>query len=162
PRTAQEWDADVNNFEGEDLSFVVWVMCATMPSGYVVQTGAVVENPSLTQTHAVVSCPAKTVPLGGGSFSSSRTTGVALNTTEPVGRGWQVDMNNQSAFAANVSPVVICAKKPRGYRVITSDTVTNLALERTVAITKACPKQTVLIGGGAHSSSTNVAVWTVE
>jgi hypothetical protein len=158
PRTNTEWDGDVNNFSGVDAHFTVSAICATTPAGYTVQLGVATVSPVGQQTHAVVACPKKTVTLGGGVFSSSGNFTVGINTSEPMKNMWHVDINNGSVSDTAFRPYVICAKKPRGWRMLTPVTVDNPPQQQTIVDSTPCPKSTVILSGGVQSRSFSLAV----
>jgi hypothetical protein len=105
------WRVDMNNGSAFSTAYEVYAVCAHKPGGYIVQTGSQVAAPAGQQTLANVTCPAPTVPLGGGVYSSSSSTLVNVNTTIPSTpiNGWETYVNNASPSAATITASVICA-----------------------------------------------------
>jgi hypothetical protein len=131
---------------------------ATAPPGYhIVSTPDLPAPPSILNASGQANCPTGTVPWGGGaSFTNGfAAVGTSLNTSEPVPGGWRVRANNASGTAQTFRVDVICAKKPKGYRVafFSSD---NPPHDNTPA-TVTCPTGTVVLSGGALSTSDTTA-----
>src|SRR5690349_5870793 len=123
------------------------------PPGYVRLTSPVFQAPAGIQSHGQVDCPAGTVPWGGGAgfFGGLPDFGMNLNSSGPTASGWRADYNDTSSRAATFGIVAICANAPRRY-VQTVATVDNPPATQNSA-TATCPAHTVLLGGGAFSSS---------
>ncbi len=109
--TANGWHADVNNGSGSATTFNVYAVCSrySLTRGYMVVAGAAVDNPPGSQGLADAICPTGYSPLGGGASSSTSSTSVNMNTTNPFTNGWQVYENNGSGGDASLTPYVICA-----------------------------------------------------
>jgi hypothetical protein len=130
----------------------------TAPSGYrIVRTADVAAPPSILNSSGQASCPAGTVPLGGGASMSDgfAAIGTSLNTSEPVPGGWRARVNNASGTAQVFTVDVICAKKPKGYTVAFAS-ADNPPNDNTPA-TVTCPTGTVVLSGGASSTSDTTA-----
>src|ERR1700710_2718545 len=69
---------------------------AKPPRGYQVVVSPILTSPHFRQVRGFVTCPAGTVPLGGGSFVSSSSTQVAIASTFPSANGWITDIDNES------------------------------------------------------------------
>ena len=159
--SGQSWDVDVNNPTSISGGFIVFAVClAKSPSPlYKVVTAAAVATNG-AQTTGLVTCPTKTVVIGGGAFSSSSSTAVNFNTSLPQNNGWRVDMNNTSGSDSNFAVYAVCDPKPHGYSVQTTGAISNPAGAQTTA-SLICPGtsgQTVALGGGGFSGSANTAV----
>jgi hypothetical protein len=105
------WTVEMNNGSTLAQTFLVFAICARKPVGYALVSSGPVANPSGEQSGAQVTCPANTVPFGGGAFSTSRSLAVNINTTNPLSlvNGWQVFENNASPDDAQVSAFLVCA-----------------------------------------------------
>ena len=131
---------------------------ATAPPGYrIVSTPDLAAPPSIFNTTGQANCATGTVPWGGGASLTNgfAAPGTSLNTTEPVVGGWRARVNNATGIAQTFRVDVICAKKPKGYRVafFSSD---NPPHDNTPA-TVTCPTGTVVLSGGAFSTSDTTA-----
>jgi hypothetical protein len=153
------WAVDVNNASGADSAVNVYVVCADQPTGYAIETSSEVDNPPGAQTRAVVSCPKRTVSLGGGFYSTSGSTDVNANSTFPSVSGkiysWDTDMNNNSGVDAAVISYAVCGKKPKGFTVVAGSPVDNPPGAETFAAAN-CPAKTSPIGGGVYSNTGSV------
>jgi hypothetical protein len=134
------------------------VAAATAPPGYHIPLTPDLPAPaSIFNTTGQANCPTGTVPWGGGaSFTNGfAAVGTSLNTSEPVPGGWRARVNNASGTAQTFRVDVICANKPKGYRVafFNSD---NPPHDNTPA-TVTCPTGTVVLSGGALSTSDTTA-----
>ncbi len=151
------WVADVNNVSGAVATFQVWAACATAPKKYQVVAAGPFTSPANGQSAGAVSCPAKTVVLGGGSLSASGSVAVNINSTFPTATGWRTDQNTNTSTASTFTVYAICAKAPKGYVLLQGGAVSNPANSQTRAAI-GCPVRTVPLSGGAFSSSTSAAV----
>jgi hypothetical protein len=158
------WVADVNNTSGADLTFDVEAICANQPAKYAIES-ATADNPAGTQKYAQASCPKGTVVLGGGGISSSQDLAVDMNSSFPsvskkhIG-SWVTNMNNGSGADANVEAAVICAKKPKSYKMVVTPSIVNPAGDQTS--TSANCAAGMPIGGGpvADGAESGVAMGT--
>src|SRR4051812_33840016 len=123
------------------------------PPGYVRVTSPVFQAPVGIQSGGQIDCPAGTVPWGGGAgfFGGLPDFGMNLNTSAPTLTGWRARYNNTSSRTATFGIIAICANTPKRY-VQTFSTVDNPAGSQNSA-TATCPARTVLLGGGAFSTS---------
>jgi hypothetical protein len=105
------WRVDMNNGSAFSTAYEVYAVCAHKPGGYTVLSGNSVAAAAGQQSSAHVSCPAPTVPLGGGIYSSSDSTLVNVNTSTPNTsiNGWDAYESNGSPSDASITPWVICA-----------------------------------------------------
>jgi hypothetical protein len=113
------------------------------------------------QTGGAVTCPvtnhAQTVPFSGGALFLTAGLEANINSSFPMAHGWQIDANNASGASSQFLVYAVCAKKPKGYVMEKSAAVDNPAGQQTGA-GSTCPKGTVLLGGGALSSSRATSV----
>ena len=98
-------------------------------------------------------CPTGKVVWGGGTgFLGTPGPGEAISGSVPVGTGaWEGHVDNLLSQPPDFRVDAFCANKPKGYKVITK-TVANPAGPETLA-TVGCPKNTVVLSGGALSTS---------
>jgi hypothetical protein len=150
------WIADVNNAGASDVTFEVDVVCARQPKNYSIVSSPILPSPSGTDALGVAICPHGSKPLGGGVSSSSFSVLASINTTVPAGPDWVVDVTNASPDDADFAVRVVCGKLA-GYAVVSGDAVLNPAGSHTLSFAT-CPAPTVPIGGGAGSSTPNIAV----
>ena len=134
------------------------VAAATAPPGYhIVRTADITAPPSILDTTGQANCPAGTVPWGGGaSFDNGfAAVGVSLETSEPVTGGWRARVNNATGAAQTFRVDVICANTPKGYRIVFvgADNPPHADTPATVS----CPTGTVVLSGGAFSTSDTTA-----
>jgi hypothetical protein len=106
--------------------------------------------PPGTQTEGTVSCPAGTVPLGGGTGIHPVGTGAHITSSFPSPNGWVTKVS--TSLADVVFDVhVVCARQPRQYAVVTdSGTVRSGAQGGVEAV---CPVGTRSLGGGVQSTA---------
>jgi hypothetical protein len=102
------WRVDENNGGTDDATVNAEVVCGRVGGYQVVQSGFM-DNPPGDQTGIRASCPAPTAPIGGGIFSNSGSVGVNVNTTAPVGSGWDSFENNGTPFDQEANAFVVCA-----------------------------------------------------
>jgi hypothetical protein len=114
-----------------------------------------------SQAHASVDCPAGTVPLGGGVDAdqgfTSRDLNLAINSSYPTATGWAGDVNNTNSSDAVFDVGTFCAKQNAAWSIQQSASQPNPAGFQT-RTTVQCPAGTKVLGGGAYSSTTSVAV----
>jgi hypothetical protein len=131
---------------------------ATAPPGYhIVRTADLPAPPSTLDTSGQANCPTGTVPWGGGaSFTNGfADIGVSLETSEPVTGGWRARVNNASGKDQLFRVDVICANKPKGYKVAFASA--DNPPHATTPATVGCPTGTVVLSGGAFSTSDTTA-----
>jgi hypothetical protein len=150
------WIADVDNAGPSDVTFEVDVVCARQPKNYAIVSSPILQSPSGTDALGVAICPHGSKPLGGGVSSSSFSVLARINTTVPAGPDWVADVTNASPDEADFAVRVVCGKVP-GYTVVSGDAVLNPAGSHSLSVAT-CPAPTVPIGGGAGSSTANIAV----
>ena len=134
------------------------------PAGYKIVVGGPYNAPSDTQSLGKATCPGTEVPVGGGVLTSPVGSNnpiffASINSSYPFNDSWFVDVNPSSSSGTDVDFIVyaVCIDKVASYSVVSSNLVDNPAGTSTLA-TASCPSNRVLIGGGAFSNSTNVAV----
>src|SRR3954462_14094561 len=93
-----------------------------------------------------VSCPAGTVPLGGGIVVASSSPDVAVDGLAPLGDGWIARISNRSGSATTFDVRAVCAHAPRNYVVMQATSVVSAVTEGEVSV--ACPKGTQPLAGG--------------
>ena len=133
-------------------------VAATVLSGYhIVRTADIAAPPSTLDTSGQANCPTGTVPWGGGaSFDNGfAAIGTSLETSEPVTGGWRTRVNNASGTAQTFRVDVICANKPKGYRVAFAGADNPPHADTPATVT--CPTGTVVLSGGAFSTSDTTA-----
>jgi hypothetical protein len=125
------------------------------PSGYkIVSSGSISAAPSTFDTGGSVACPTGTVVWGGGASFVGGFFGPSLtvNTSEPMeSAGWEARVNNTGTSTAQFAVDAICAKKPKGYKIVFQD-ADNPADTQSQA-TAICPSPKVVLGGGTLSTS---------
>ena len=132
----------------------------TAPPGYQrVRSAPIPIPPGAFDSGGQVTCPAGTVPWGGGAgFTGGvASTGENINTSAPTGNGWEGRFNNSGTRTDDHFAVdVICAKQPAGYTT-TFTTVDNPAGAMSAAVA-VCPAGTRLLSGGTLSTADTVDV----
>jgi hypothetical protein len=117
-------------------------------------------NPSSFDYGGQLACPIGTVVWGGGVLQDVFGPGGAtesIETTAPNGNAaWRARVNDTGVYEAQFSLGVICAKKPKVYKIV-SKSVDNPAGALTTA-TATCPTGTVVLSGGALSTSDSSSV----
>ena len=130
------------------------------PPGYVVvDSGAIPIPPGQAGTGGSISCPPGTVPWGGGaSFTGGiPSVGEDINSSAPTDLGWTARYNNRTSRMDDAFGLsAVCATKPAGYT-MRFKTVPNPAQTQSFAIAT-CPAGTVVLSGGALSSSISINV----
>jgi hypothetical protein len=120
---------------------------AKPPRGYEVVISPVMTSPHFREVRGSVTCPAGTVPLGGGSFVQSSSTQVAIASTFPTANGWITDVDNESGNDTSFDVRATCARKPPNYAVVESAPVVVPAGGHGSAFA-VCPKGSRALGGG--------------
>jgi hypothetical protein len=114
-----------------------------------------------TQWGVTVTCPTGTVVVGGGVYMNGSDLSDNINTSSPVGtNAWQGFVNNSSGVSSNFTVYAVCAKAPRGYRIVHSALVDNPTGTQTSDIMATCPAGSKVLGGGGvlNSFDPNVAL----
>lgn len=103
------WRTDVNNASTGDNTATAYVICGKKRPGYAEVTGTTTTiNPS-SQGSATVTCPAGTLVLSGGAFSSSGSTAVNLNSTLPISTTtWQSYEDNATTGTNSLTAYAVC------------------------------------------------------
>jgi hypothetical protein len=120
---------------------------ARPPHGYQVVTSPTLPSPHFREVRGVVTCPAGTVPLGGGGFVASGSTRVAIASTFPTANGWTTDVDNESGDDTLFDVRATCARKPPNYAIVESVPVSVPAGSHGSAFA-VCPKGSRTLGGG--------------
>jgi hypothetical protein len=127
---------------------------ATAPAGYKIVHGAATTAPSSAlDTGTDTLCPSGTVAWGGGvGFRGSGGPGETIGTSDPAGSaGWNALVNNSSGASQSFSVDAVCAKKPKGYKIVTASAANPAGAQTTVSAT--CPAKTVVFSAGIASTS---------
>jgi hypothetical protein len=129
------------------------IVRAMTPKGYKVVTvskplGVAAMAPGTT--HAT--CPKNTVAVGGGQDNSSASSLVDMSSSYPSGREWISTVDNGSASSTNVTAWAVCITKPSKFKIVKA-TVSNASQSQTAG-DATCPSGTVVLGGGAKTTST--------
>jgi hypothetical protein len=126
--------------------------------GYSVASSGGFTAPAGAQVHGQASCPAGTVPLGGGAVINSASTAAGLNSSYPTLGGWAADVNNGSGSATYFTVYAVCAKQPRGYELTYGAYATTLAGEQSSPTASCSNALRQPLGGGAYADSTSLLV----
>lgn len=132
---------------------------AVAPPGYQLVQKAFSAPQSSFTTLDSVSCPAGTVTWGGGNYLSAWSPPVYLASSYWNGAtpgAWVVAEGNTNPFTASFGVMALCAKKPTGYKLVTS-TVTIHPFQVNGG-TDTCPTGKVLLSGGFASTSDKTTV----
>jgi hypothetical protein len=105
----------------------------------------------MLQAGSFATCPAGTHPLGGGGFTSSGNQTVAINSSGPDGRNWDLDENNGTTVDWVIAAVAVCGH-PSAYRVVDGAPFTTAAGTR-LGSQADCPAPFVVAGGGIFVDS---------
>ncbi len=120
------------------------------PPGYITVSHSGISLPNNKEKSGVVMCPKGTVVLSGGAYiaSSSVETGINSSFPNPLNdHVWEAIVNNFSGAATTFNVYAVCAKEPKGYKLISGKDVSNPAGSQTSA-TVNCPATDVIVGGG--------------
>jgi hypothetical protein len=154
------WDVFFNNEGTASNSGVAVAICAASGSltDYSVQYSAEVTVPADGQAQAVVICPSGTVSLGGGAENVGTETSDAMDASAPYGtNGWRSYLSSASSDSTDGFAAVVCAKKPSGWKQVSSHYTVN-PVGTATAVTVKCPGGRRVLGGGPFNSSTDPAV----
>jgi hypothetical protein len=111
PGSTDTWITFINNTGADDTDFSVRAVCGKLPGYQDGTPGPDLLNPANSVTRNVASCPAPTVPIGGGALSSSSNLRVGIGGMGPSGSDFVTFMNNASGDDAFTFTLVICAGK---------------------------------------------------
>jgi hypothetical protein len=92
-------------------------------------------------------------PVGGNNVDLY----ASLNSSYPQRNLWIVDVNTKSGSDASFNVYVVCISAATSYSVVSSALTSNPAGTVT-SVSATCPTNRVLVGGGAFSSSSDIAV----
>lgn len=101
------WLVNMNNDSGSDAAEMAMAICGKEKAVTTAQ-GTTVGNPTDSQTGVTIACPGRTVPFGGGIFSSSPSLLVNDNSSEPISGGWESWENNASPDSDSINAWVVC------------------------------------------------------
>jgi hypothetical protein len=153
--SGHSWVVWLNNNEATATKFDVWVMCMRANAGYKIVTASSYANAGATD-YASVSCPAKTVVVGGGAAASGTDLGVGINSSlgNKLGPGqteWTAAMSNTSSSGDPFEVVAICRPKPLGYAIVDGQEV-SAAPGGTAEIWAICPGNSQPLSGGGFTT----------
>jgi hypothetical protein len=106
----RSWVVKENNASATEAELTAVVVCGKV-NGYRVVTGPAFSAPAGGQKGGSAVCPAPTVPIGGGVFTTSKSVGVNVEGTIPSGDRWDSFMNNNTGFPATATAVAVCATR---------------------------------------------------
>jgi hypothetical protein len=104
---ANGWRVDVNNRASGPEFFSAIVVCGTL-KGYQVVSGDQFETTPFSVTRGSATCPAPTVPIGGGVFGNADTD-TDINETLPIANDWVSFMGNGGPSNGTAAPFAVCA-----------------------------------------------------
>ena len=154
--TGSSWEVWVNNNESVAVKIDVWVMCMRANVSYSVATAQGYANAGATD-YASVSCPARTVVVGGGAVAAGNNLGVAINSSlgNSLGHGqydFTAAMSNTSSSGDDFEVLAICRPKPLGYAIVDGSPV-SAAPGSTAEIGAYCPGLYSLpLSGGGYTN----------
>lgn len=129
---------------------------ATAPAGYRnVNSAPIAVPPGGANVAGQATCPAGTVPWGGGVGFTAGTPnpGESISTSAPTATGWTGRYNNSGTHTGDHFVVsALCAARPAGYTVVTAQVDNPPGAVSTA--TAMCPANTQTLGGGASSTAT--------
>jgi hypothetical protein len=126
-----------------------------MPFGYTVVTSPFISSPAGSHVTGSATCPAGTLPSGGGVLDEGGVVQQGISSSYPSGASWVVSFNNASTFGFSFEVRAVCIT-PVGNTVVTA-TATVPAMGVKSAVAK-CAAPNVALGGGISTPSTNLAV----
>ena len=126
----------------------------TPPAGYTIVSTSFTAPPGVP-TAGSATCPAGTMPQGGGAYVGGVSDADNTESSYPSGSSWNVVVNN--ATSATTNAVAVCADAQPGYVQVATAAVANNAGNQTSA-SKACPAGTRILGGGALANSTSTLI----
>ena len=121
------------------------------PPGYVrIESGDIAAPPTPLDFGGRADCPPGTVVWSGGVGGTS-DFGQDINSSNPTGSGWEGRYNNRSSRTGAFRVEAICAAQPKHYTQTFALAANPAGTQATATAT--CPAKTVILGGGAQSSS---------
>jgi len=149
--TSTAWNVYIENAGATDESFDVYAVCATQSKWSIQSVSA--GSRAGAQTAVFAACPAGTVVLSGGAFSSDAGPDFTINGISPVGSAeWGSEMNNTSGSNDTVTDYAICGKQPKSYSINESAGVDNPAGSLT-PVSEVCPTGSSIVGAGLYSNA---------
>jgi hypothetical protein len=106
----ESWFVKMSNSGGDAVNFSVRAVCGTL-AGYTVVFGSGVVNPADTSSLSSASCPAPTVPIGGGAASNALSVSVNIGGMGPSGSDFVSSMHNASGVDFISSTYALCASR---------------------------------------------------
>jgi hypothetical protein len=146
--TANGWQGRYNNATSrQNDDFALNAICAKKPHGYTIRF-ATADNPSMSQSAAVATCPTGTVLLSGGVQSTADTADTFVTSAFPKGpKAYRAVQWNGSARDQRLTAFAICGAKPPQYTIVASPGSSDSGPVVLVGDAQ-CPAKTSLIGGG--------------
>jgi hypothetical protein len=138
--------------------FGIYALCAKKPAGYkIVEAAGVVVSPGGSRGDAAF-CPTGAKVLGGGASIDSVWPTVALQSSYPYqsssNYAWGISVANASTSGVSEHAWAICGKKVKGWKLVVGTGV-NVNAGNQGGADVTCPGTSVVLGGGATSSSGN-------
>ena len=159
--TPDGWNVDVNNTSGAASQFTVKAVCVAKLKGYTQVVSPGESNPAGFESQTATTCPKGDLLTGGGAFSSSTSTLVALNGSWPMNETqWGVVIDNLSSSNATVTPMAVCAKLNTGkisYTYLSGGEDSSGAGQET-STEAICPSGLSVLGGGSFSNNPGTTV----
>jgi hypothetical protein len=150
------WRARYNNSSARNASFVIMAMCAKAPKRYTT-TFATIDNPPGDEASTTATCPARTVVLGGGAFSTSDVPGAAITSAWPSStKTYTGFLFNGTTRAERLTVFAVCGKKPLGYQIVSSTGSGTGPADFVGGVQ--CPRAKVLLSGGIRVTDPRPAV----
>ncbi|GAA1883045.1 hypothetical protein [Lapillicoccus jejuensis] len=142
------WQARVSNRTGGGWEFAVFAICASGIRGYRLSSNSVL-NRAGTRTVLTATCPAGTVPLGGGGETRSSEAGASLGGIFPVDGGWRAVVTNRAVPHPQARAVAVCGEAPSGYVVVQGPRQVAPAGSSTLGAIR-CPAGLGYLAGGVR------------
>lgn len=129
---------------------------ATAPPGYTRVVRSPLDNPALSKSAGIATCPAHKVMWGGGTANlDGDPPAVTLHSTSPHGSAaWRGSISNVSGTDSKFEVVAVCAAKPARYRIVSKAFANPPSTESHATVT--CPANIVVLSGGVETTSTSV------
>jgi hypothetical protein len=126
------------------------------PPGYVFVLVAY-DIPANVQSRVTATCPAGTVPLGGGiQIPVGGGFDMDVNGSFPTATGWAADVNNRTVDAIHVEVQASCATMPASYQLVSASFANPAGSQTTGSVD--CPAGTDAYGGGAKTNTRTLRV----
>jgi hypothetical protein len=107
--TNHDWLASEDNGSSAPIQLTTYAICGRA-RGYMLVFGAPTQLPGLETTVISASCPAGTVPLGGGASSTATMLDTALDETGANAGDWDAVFVNTASRSFQATARVVCAR----------------------------------------------------